>query len=239
MDIKTTGITFEIMEEGFKQAKAGRMFILNKMLDTIAETRPELSPFAPRIVRIQINPEKIGALIGPGGKTIRSIVEETGAKIDVEDDGSVFVASVDGESAKNAIRRIEALTKEAEVGAIYLGKVVRIMPYGAFIEILPGKDGLVHISELADYHVQRVEDVVNLGDEINVMVTDVDKNGKISLSRRAILTGQMPTKTEGGSAPRSGGDRGAPNGNRRDDRGGPPRGGGGNRRDDRGGNRRF
>jgi polyribonucleotide nucleotidyltransferase len=224
MDIKTRGITFEIMGKAFEQAKAGRLFILDKMLQTISQTRPELSPFAPRIVRIQINPEKIGALIGPGGKNIRSIVEETGAKIDVEDDGSVFVASVDGESAKNAIRRIEALTKEAEVGAIYLGKVVRIMPYGAFIEILPGKDGLVHISELADYHVQRVEDVVNLGDEINVMVTDIDKNGKISLSRRAVLTGQMPgPKTETGNG--RGDDRGGPP--RRDDRGGPPRGGGG------------
>lgn len=214
MDIKTRGITFEIMAKAFEQARAGRMFILEKMLEVISTPRPELSPFAPRIVRVQINPEKIGALIGPGGKTIRSIVEETGAKIDVEDDGSVFVSSVDGESAKNAIKRIEALTKEAELGAIYLGKVVRIMPYGAFIEIMPGKDGLVHISELADFHVQNVEDVVNLGDEINVMVTDVDKGGKISLSRRAILTGQMPTKSEGGSR---GGDR---------DRGGPPRGGG-------------
>ena len=221
MDIKTRGITFEIMQKAFAQAKAGRLFILDKMAQTISQSRPELSPFAPRIVRIQINPEKIGALIGPGGKNIRSIVEETGAKIDVEDDGSVFVASVDGESAKNAIRRIEALTKEAEVGSIYLGKVVRLMPYGAFIEILPGKDGLVHISEVADYHVQRVEDVVNLGDEINVMVTDIDKNGKISLSRRAVLTGQMPgPKTEMGNG-------------RSDDRGGPPP-----RRDDRGGGSR-
>ncbi len=230
MDIKTKGITFEIMAKAFEQAKAGRLFILDKMNQIINTPRPELSPFAPRIVRIQINPEKIGALIGPGGKTIRSIVEETGAKIDVEDDGSVFVASVDGESAKNAIKRIEALTKEAELGAIYLGKVVRIMPYGAFIEIMPGKDGLVHISELADFHVQRVEDVVNLGDEINVMVTDVDKGGKISLSRRAILTGQMPAaKSDGdrGGPPRGGGDRGGFD----RDRGGPPRGG------DRGGDR--
>jgi len=235
MDIKTTGITFEIMQEGFKQAKAGRLFILDKMMETIRQNRPELSPFAPRIVKIMINPEKIGALIGPGGKNIRSIIEETGAKIDVEDDGSVFVSSVDGESAKNAIRRIEALTKEAEVGAIYLGKVVRIMPYGAFIEIMPGKDGLVHISELADYHVQHVEEVVKMGDEINVMVTDVDKNGKISLSRRAILTGQMPgPKSDNGGG---GGDRGP----RRDDRGAPPRNGGGGgdrgpRRDGGGGN---
>jgi polyribonucleotide nucleotidyltransferase len=145
MDIKTKGITFEIMEKAFAQAKAGRLFILGKMNEVLGITRTELSPFAPRIVSIKINPEKIGALIGPGGKTIRGIVEETGAKIDVQEDGTVFVASVDGESAKNAIRRIEALTKEAEIGAIYLGKVVRIMPYGAFVEIMPGKDGLVHI----------------------------------------------------------------------------------------------
>jgi polyribonucleotide nucleotidyltransferase len=240
MDIKTKGITFEIMAKAFEQARAGRLFILDKMNEVIATPRPDLSPFAPRIVRVQINPEKIGALIGPGGKTIRAIVEETGAKIDVEDDGSVFVASVDGESAKNAIRRIEAITKEAEVGAIYLGKVVRIMPYGAFIEILPGKDGLVHISELADFHVQRVEDVVNLGDEINVMVTDVDKAGKISLSRRAILTGQMPApKSDGdrGGGPRGGdrdrGDRGGSRfggGDRDRDRGAPRNGGGGRNR---------
>ncbi len=221
MDIKTRGITFDIMKQAFEQARQGRLFILDKMNAVISQARAELSQFSPRIVRIQINPEKIGALIGPGGKMIRSIVEETGAKIDVEDDGSVFVASVDGESAKNAIRRIEALTKDVEIGAIYLGKVVRIMPYGAFIEIMPGKDGLVHISELADFHVQHVEDVVNMGDEINVMVTEVDKAGKVSLSRRAILTGQMPApKTDGDRGPRPGGDR---------DRGGPPRSNGGDR----------
>ncbi|HEX2916511.1 MAG TPA: S1 RNA-binding domain-containing protein, partial [Chloroflexia bacterium] len=237
MDIKTTGITFEIMSQAFEQARNGRMFILEKMNEVISTPRPDLSPFAPRIVRIQINPEKIGALIGPGGKTIRSIVEETGAKIDVEDDGSVFVASVDGESARNAIKRIEALTKEAEIGAIYLGKVVRIMPYGAFIEIMPGKDGLVHISELADYHVQNVEDVVSLGDEINVMVTDIDKSGKISLSRRAVLTGQMPApKTDDGGrgrGPDRGGDRGGSRGGPDrggNDRGGRPMGGGGQQR---------
>ncbi|MBN9391234.1 MAG: polyribonucleotide nucleotidyltransferase [Chloroflexi bacterium] len=237
MDIKTKGITFEIMGKAFEQARNGRLFILDKMTAAITEARPDLSPFAPRIVRIQINPEKIGALIGPGGKTIRSIVEETGAKIDVEDDGSVFVASVDGESAKNAIRRIEALTKDAEIGSIYLGKVVRIMPYGAFIEIMPGKDGLVHISELADYHVQNVEDVVNLGDEINVMVTDVDKQGKISLSRRAILTGQMPApKSEGDRGPRGGGDRGPRPGGDRGPRPGGDRDRGPRPGGDRGGN---
>ena len=249
MDIKTKGITFEVMAKAFEQARAGRLFILDKMNQVLSTARTDLSPFAPRIVRISINPEKIGALIGPGGKNIRSIIEETGAKIDVEDDGSVFVSSVDGESAKNAIRRIESLTKEAEIGAIYLGKVVRIMPYGAFVEIFPGKDGLAHISELADYHVQRVEDVINIGDEINVMVTDIDRaTGKISLSRRAVLTGQMPSKEGNGGGDRGrsgpppngggfGGDRGRsgppPNGGNGGDRR-PPAGGNGG-----GGNRRY
>jgi polyribonucleotide nucleotidyltransferase len=192
LDLKTAGLAFEIMQEAMTQARDARMFILDKMDDVIAEPRTQLSPFAPRILRIKINPEKIGALIGPGGKNIRGITEQTGTKIDVEDDGTVLVASTDGESAKQAIRMIEGLTKEAEVGEIYLGKVVRILPYGAFVEILPGKDGLVHISELADYRVERVEDVVTIGDEINVMVIDVDRQGKISLSRKAVLTGEMP-----------------------------------------------
>jgi polyribonucleotide nucleotidyltransferase len=199
-----------------------------------------LSPYAPRILRIKINPEKIGALIGPGGKNIRGITEKTGCKIDVEDDGTVLVASNNGESAKQAIRMIEGLTKEAEVGEIYLGKVVRILPYGAFVEILPGKDGLVHISELADFRVENVEDVVNLGDEINVMVIEVDRQGKVSLSRKAVLTGEMPApraQREGGfggnRGPREGGGGGY--GGDRGPRGGggggygnrPPQGGGG------------
>jgi polyribonucleotide nucleotidyltransferase len=172
-----------------------------------------MSSYAPRILRLKINPEKIGALIGPGGKNIRGITEKTGTKIDIEDDGTVLVASTDGESAKQAVRMIEGLTKEAEVGEIYLGKVVRILPYGAFVEIIPGKDGLVHISELADYRVERVEDVVNLGDEINVMVIDVDRMGKVSLSRKAVLTGEMPQpraeRERGGFGDRDrGGDRG-------------------------------
>src|SRR5438552_7165606 len=161
LDLKTAGLAFEIMQEAFTQARDARMFILEKMKEAIPESRQSLSPFAPRILRIKINPEKIGALIGPGGKNIRGITEQTGTKIDVEDDGTVLVASTDGESAQKAIRLIEGLTKEAEIGEIYLGKVVRILPYGAFVEILPGKDGLVHISELADYRVEQVEDVVS------------------------------------------------------------------------------
>ncbi|MEA2572733.1 MAG: polyribonucleotide nucleotidyltransferase [Chloroflexia bacterium] len=223
LDLKTSGLAFEIMQEAFEQAREARLHILDKMEEAISEPRTELSLYAPRILRIKINPEKIGALIGPGGKNIRGITEQTGTKIDVEDDGTVLVASTDGESAKKAIRMIEGLTKEAAVGEIYLGKVVRILPYGAFVEVLPGKDGLVHISELADYRVERVEDVVNLGDEINVMVIDVDRQGKISLSRKAVLTGEIP-------APRDrdrdrGGERGGGFGDR--DRGPRPGGGGG------------
>ena len=148
MDIKTTGLSFEIMEEAFAQAREGRLHILGIMMDTLDTVRGELSPYAPRMQRIKIDPDKIGALIGPGGKTIRGIVEETGAKIDVEDDGTVFVTAPPGDGMRRAIQMIEGLTKQAEVGEIYLGKVVRIMPYGAFVQILPGKDGLVHVSEL-------------------------------------------------------------------------------------------
>ena len=221
LDLKTSGLAFEIMREAFEQAREARLFILDKMAEVISEPRANMSPYAPRILRIKINPEKIGALIGPGGKNIRGITEQTGTKIDVEDDGTVLVASTDGESAKKAIRMIEGLTKEAAVGEIYLGKVVRILPYGAFVEVLPGKDGLVHISELADYRVERVEDVVNIGDEINVMVIDVDRQGKISLSRKAVLTGEIPAPRDRDR------DRGDRPGFGDRDRGPRPGGGGG------------
>jgi polyribonucleotide nucleotidyltransferase len=215
MDIKVKGITPDVMRQALAQAHDGRMHILGKMLETIAEPRSDISPFAPRITQIKISPDKIGLLIGPGGKNIRALQEETGAKIDIEDDGTVSIASIDKESTDAAILRIRGLTDEIkiEVGEIYTGKIVGIQTYGAFVQILPGKDGLVHISELSEdpsVRVNKVEDLFNLGDEITVMVTDVAPNGKVSLSRRAAITGEMPPPKTGGGGPRrdGGGDRG-------------------------------
>ncbi len=222
MDIKVKGITSEIMRQALTQAREGRLFILGEMAQAIDKPRQELSRFAPRVIRLKINPEKIGAVIGPGGKMIRSIQEETGTRIDIDDDGTVSVASTESTGAEAAIQRILGLTQELRIerGEIYNGKVVSIMPYGAFVEILPGKDGLVHISELSEdpaIRVNRVEDVLNIGDEITVMVTEVAPNGKVSLSRRAALTGQLPEpKPE--RPPRRDDDRGD-RGPRRDDRG--------------------
>ncbi len=228
MDIKVKGITAEIMRQALEQAHAGRQHILGKMAETIAEPRESLSPFAPRVQRLKINPEKIGAVIGPGGKMIRSLQEETGTKIDIEDDGTVSISSADPAGAERAIAKILGLTQEIRIerGEIYTGKVVSIMPYGAFVELLPGKDGLVHISELSEdpaIRVNRVEDVLNVGDEVKVMVTEVAPNGKVSLSRRAAITGELPEpKAERG--PRPGSDR-FDRGPRRPDRGpGGPQG---------------
>ncbi|MBM4430467.1 MAG: polyribonucleotide nucleotidyltransferase, partial [Chloroflexi bacterium] len=189
MDIKTKGIDRQILQIALNQARKARLFVLGKMLEVIKEPRAELSPYAPRITLIKIDPEKIGAVIGPGGKMIRSIIAETGAKIDVEDDGTVFVSSTDKAASDKAVAKIRGLTEEAEIGRIYTGKVVRTTNFGAFVEILPGKDGLVHISQLADYRVRAVEDVVKVGDEIMVMVIDIDPEGKIRLSRQAVMAG--------------------------------------------------
>ncbi|MGN6565166.1 MAG: polyribonucleotide nucleotidyltransferase, partial [Thermomicrobiales bacterium] len=227
MDIKVKGLTFDLMRQALAQARDGRLFILDKMLATIGQARPELSQFAPRIEVLKINPEKIGALIGPGGKTIRGIQEGTSTKIDVAEDGTVSIAGSDPAGVKRAIAQVEGLTREAKTGDIYTGKVVRIMPYGAFVELFPGKDGLVHVSELAENRVERVEDVVQEGDEITVMVIDVDPvTGKVSLSRRAALTGELPERASAG--PR--GDRGPrPGGGFGGDRGPRPGGFGGDR----------
>ena len=232
MDIKTRGLSYEILEKALAQAREGRFFILDRMLEVIGESRPDLSPYAPRIITVHIDPEKIGKVIGPGGKTIRAIQEETGVKIDIEDDGSVFIASSDGEAAERAVQMVQALTEEATIGKIYTGKVVRTTDSGAFVEILPGTDGMVHISQLADYRVPSVEDVVRVGDEIMVMVIDIDGEGKIRLSRQAVLEGwtaeearerdrRRPSGGSGGR-PGQGGDRNRGGQDRRD-RGGHDR----------------
>jgi len=194
MDIKVAGITQDIMREALAQARKARLFILDAMKETLPAPRPHLSDYAPRIMIIKVDPEKVGKIIGPGGKTIRSIQDETGAKIDIEDGGIVYIASVDGPGAKRAREKIEALVEEAKVGRIYTGKVVRVTDFGAFVEILPGVDGLVHISQIADYRVNRVEDVARVGDELTVMVIDVGSDGKVKLSRQAVLEGWTAEK---------------------------------------------
>ena len=196
MDIKVKGITYEIMAKALEQAREGRMFILEKMLDTLDAPREDLSTFAPRIQSIKINPDKIGAVIGPGGKMIRKIQDESGAKIDIEDDGTVNISATSGESMQLAMDAVRALTEEVEVGRIYTGTVRRLVDFGAFVEILPSKEGLVRTSQLADYQVNRPEDVVSVGDEITVMVIEVDPQGRINLSRRAALSGEMPSAAE-------------------------------------------
>jgi polyribonucleotide nucleotidyltransferase len=187
MDIKIKGLSRAMMAEALEQAREARMLVLGKMLEVIPEPRKEMSPYSPRITTIQINPDKIRDVIGPGGKVIRKIVEETGAQIDVEDDGKIFVASSDQTSARRAIDWIKSLTDEVEVGRIYRGKVVRIMPFGAFVEVLPNQDGLVHISRLTDHRVERVEEVVNVGDEIMVKATEIDSQGRLNLSRQEAI----------------------------------------------------
>ncbi len=222
MDIKVKGIPAAVMRQALQQAREARMKILEVMRAAIAEPRPQLSEYAPRMTILHIDPEKIGALIGPGGKVVRGIQDKTGVKIDIENDGTVFIAAVDGPSADQAIEMIQGLTEEPEVGRIYTGTVTRIEPYGAFVEFLPGHDGMVHISQIADYRVQRIEDEVKIGDEIMVMVTDVDPSGKVRLSRQAVLEGW--TAEEAKSR-----DRGIRSGGGRRGGGGRDRRGGGGR----------
>jgi polyribonucleotide nucleotidyltransferase len=187
MDIKISGIDRAILSQALEQARLGRLFILDKMLAAIPKPRPELSAYAPRIITFEIDPDRIRDVIGPGGKMIRKIVEETGAEIDIEDDGRVFIAAVDAEAGAKAQEIIKRLTSDVEVGATYMGKVTRLMNFGAFVEVLPGKEGLVHISQLARERVAKVEDVVNVGDEILVKVVEIDKQGRVNLSRKAVL----------------------------------------------------
>ncbi|MCY7781731.1 MULTISPECIES: polyribonucleotide nucleotidyltransferase [unclassified Bacillus (in: firmicutes)] len=187
MDIKIEGLSREILEEALQQAKKGRMEILNSMLATLSESRKELSQYAPKILTMAINPDKIRDVIGPSGKQINKIIEETGVKIDIEQDGTIFISSTDESSNQKAKKIIEDLVREVVVGQLYLGKVKRIEKFGAFVEIFSGKDGLVHISELALERVGKVEDVVKIGDEILVKVTEIDKQGRVNLSRKAVL----------------------------------------------------
>jgi polyribonucleotide nucleotidyltransferase len=238
MDIKVQGITAEIMREALEQARKGRLFILSEMAEGISTPRGAVSEYAPQITRVQINKDQIGTLIGPGGKTIRGIQEETGAKLEVEEDGTVYVSSVDRASSDAAIARIEALTKVPEVGEVYTGKVKTVIASGAFVEILPGKDGFVHISELENRRVEKVEDVLEVGDEVTVVVSAIRNDGKINLSRKRLLAPDSDDDSGSSGGGNSGGNRGG--GERRGgsdrDRGRQQSRGGGDR-GDRGGNR--
>ncbi|MCL6645322.1 MAG: polyribonucleotide nucleotidyltransferase, partial [Dehalococcoidia bacterium] len=225
MDIKISGVSRELLATALEQAREARHYILERMLEVIPEPRPELSPYAPKMYKITIPQDMIGTLIGPGGKTVRRIQDESGgATIDIQEDGTVIVGSPNEEVARKAIRMIEGLTKEVQVGEIYTGKVTRLLNFGAFVEILPGKEGLIHISQLGAEHVRSVEDEVKVGDEVTVMVSEIDNLGRINLSRRAVLLGETPEQAA--AASRDGGrdrDRGP--------RGGGP--GGGSRPSDR------
>ncbi|MCI8631742.1 MAG: polyribonucleotide nucleotidyltransferase [Firmicutes bacterium] len=187
MDIKVHGLSREILKNALAQAHEGRMYILDQMLEEIPEPRKELSPYAPRIISMMIDPDKIRTVIGPGGKTINKIIADTGVKIDIDDTGLVYVAAPDMESANAAMSQIDLLTKDVEVGATYEGTVTRIMNFGAFIEILPGKEGLLHISKMAKERVEKVEDVMNIGDTVKVKVTEIDSQNRINLSRKELL----------------------------------------------------
>jgi len=240
MDIKIAGLTPALMAEALQQAKEGRAHILAKMLEVQPAPRPDLKEHTPRITSVVIPVDKIGAVIGPGGKTIRSIQEETGAKIDIAEDGTVFIATSDGDAARRAREMVESLTETPEVGRIYTGKVVRVEDYGAFVEIFPGTDGLVHISQLDSERVERVEDIAGVGDEITVMVTNIDASGKIRLSRQAVLEGwsaeeaMQRDRGGGGSRNKGGGRRGGGgrSGGRSGGQRGGQRGGGQRRRED-------
>ena len=233
MDIKITGVTHEVMTQALEQARVARLQILEVIKGAISAPREELSSYAPRMVTIKVPVDKIGAIIGPGGKMIRSIQDSTGVKIDIQEDGTTFVAGSDGVGVDAAIAKIRGLVEDAEIGQTYTGKITRLEPYGAFVEFLPGKEGLVHVSQLADYRIEDVTKEFKLGDEIMVMVTDVDPGGKVRLSRQAVLLGwtaeEAREKDRAGGRSGGGGRPGGGGG----DRGGRP--GGGDRGGDRGG----
>jgi polyribonucleotide nucleotidyltransferase len=198
MDIKISGINREVLEQALEQAKRGRMVILDNMLSAIAESRTELSEYAPKIMTMHVNPDKIRDVIGPSGKMINKIIEETGVKIDIEQDGTVYISSVDSKMNEQARKIIEDIVREVEVGQTYLGKVKRIEKFGAFVELFKGKDGLVHISQLAEERINKVEDVVKLGDELLVRVTEVDNQGRVNLSRKVLLKEEKEKQEQAG-----------------------------------------
>ncbi len=204
MDIKIAGLSDDVLAQALEQAHQARMQILDVIEAAIPAPRAELSPYAPRMTILHIDPDKLGAVIGTGGKTVRALQDECDVRIDIEDDGSIYIASTSGPAAEKAQRMIEALTEEAEIGRIYTGRVVRTTNFGAFVEILPGTDGMVHISQLADYRVNTVEDAVRVGDEIMVMVTDISPEGKIRLSRKAVLEGWTPEQARAADRPGGG-----------------------------------
>jgi len=209
MDTKTDGLTWDIVEQAVNQSKAARTEILGVMAGAIAESRTELSPYAPRIETIQINPEKIGDVIGPGGKTIKKLVEETGAQIDIEQDGRVMITTNDGEAMRLAVEKIQLIVKEIEAGEIYDGKVVRIEDFGAFVNLIPGKDGLVHVSEISWDHVSKPSDELKLNQIVKVKVKEIDNLGRVNLSMKALLPrperpeGAAPTGDRGSRPPRA------------------------------------
>ena len=245
LDIKVNSISFDVVRDALEQAKEARLFILDHMRETLSDTRQDLSLFAPRMLQIRVPVDKIGTVIGPGGKTIRGITEETGATIDIQEDGTVVIGSPDGAAAQRAVQMVDDLTREVKVGDIFTGTVARIMDFGAFVNILPGKDGLVHISELSEERVPSVGETVEIGQELTVAVIQIDDLGRVNLSRRALLTdeeidpaGRDPVG--GGRPQRTGGYRRDGGGRGRNDRGGRDRGGRdrGGRDRERGGYRR-
>jgi polyribonucleotide nucleotidyltransferase len=248
MDIKITGVTREIMQQALEQARQGRIHILDEMEKVLGDPRTELSRYAPRLYTIQIPVSKIRDVIGPGGKVIRSIQEETGVEITVEDDGTIIIASPDEPAARHAIELIERLTEVPEIGRVYTGPVRRVESYGAFVELMPGTDGLLHVSELAPFRVENVSDLIKEGDEVTVKVINIDDSGKIRLSRKAVVledpnydaaaeAAAIGATVGAGGGGEGGGGRGGDRGGRGGDRGGRggDRGGRGGRGGDRGG----
>jgi polyribonucleotide nucleotidyltransferase len=242
LDIKTEGITHKIIRDTLHRAKEARGIILEKMTAALPAPRPEISKWAPRLLTIKIDPEKIGKIIGPGGKNIKALQADTGAQVDIEDDGTVYISAVDGAAAERCRDIIEAMTAEVKVGKIYNGRVVSIKDFGAFVEIAPETDGLCHVSELSDKYVDRVTDYVNIGDEVKVKVLLIDDQGRIKLSRKAAMAELGESDPEPVGAPAGGGGEGGEGhrseggggGYRGGDRGGRG-GGGGGRGGDRGG----